>query len=338
MNTTNTNDNDTNNNTNHHVSSVSTSSVSANSVDIHSAAADRSFLILLCFFCFLAIAHHQGWFGLFGNAYNKQAGQLTNPIPSVKAEVKVTFFNVSEGEAILIQSPEGRNMLVDGGPNSDEMLQFLRQRNIKDIDIVVATHDDPQHIGGLLATPEFEPKQFIGNALVNNPNQGSSLWRTLINNLEDQGTIFEEARNQNLQLGSVNVNIIAPPEYTRSNSGQNNQSVAVRVEYGNFTTLLTGDSENAQTAAWMESGANVKGPMQVYQGAPSDRGDNARWLNYVKPNNVVIHIGKLGSYVPTPEIFQRYRNQGAEVYRTDQQGTISFIGYKNGRYTVKIDE
>lgn len=294
---------------------------------------DVFFLIFLALCMFLAIAHYHHWFGWFGP---NMGGMATG---SAREEVRVSFLNVSAGEAILVQSPEGKNLLIDGGPDQAELRTILNRMQVDEIDTVVATHDDTDHISGLFAATALSPQVLIGNSLIANPELGTPLWRRLMNSMQDSGAVMETARDQTVNLGSVEVDIVAPP--AGLGGGQNNQSVGVLVRYGKFKALMTGDSENPQTARWMSRGSpqgnRLAGPVQVYQGTPSPVGDREAWLRYINPANVVLHTGINSGYRPPADILQRYKDRSSQIYSTSESGIVTFIGRKNGGYEIKLD-
>ena len=88
---------------------------------------------------------------------------VTNADAATK-NLKVHFINVGQGDSILIQAPGGKNMLVDGGPRTagDDVVKFLKNKGVKSLDYVVATHPDADHIGGLInVLKTFKVKHFI---------------------------------------------------------------------------------------------------------------------------------------------------------------------------------
>lgn len=256
----------------------------------------------------------------------------TTPPPN--GQVSIQFLDVGQGDAILVRSPEGKTLLIDGGKSQSIMREQMAAHNISKIDVMVASHFDMDHIGGLIAAADAQPTYFINNGIA----ATTQAYQKLVNALEAQGTIFQKANNQTIKLGSAEIQVIAPPEGVGDD--QNLNSVGIAVRFGNFRALMTGDSEKRETSAWLEEGRpDVKGPFQVYKSIHhgASNGDHADWLASVQPENVVISVGDNSYGHPTREALALYRKTGAKVYRTDQQGTITFTASGDGQYTVKTE-
>lgn len=101
---------------------------------------------------------------------------------------------------------------------------------------------------------------------------------------------------------------------------------------------LSGDSESEETSAWLKKyPASFLGPIQVYKSIHhgASNGDNRNWLAAVRPKNVVISVGENNYGHPTQKALSLYRSVGAQVYRTDQLGTVTVTVKSNGQYTLK---
>ena len=252
-----------------------------------------------------------------------------------QGEVTVQFLDVGQGDAVLVRSPEGKTMLVDGGRSAARMGELLGKAGVNKIDLMVASHADADHIAGLVEAAKVAPPTLF----VNNGVAGTTqTWARLVTALQDGGTTFQKATGQTINLGSVKVQVIAPPP--GMGDEQNVNSVGIRVQYGDFAALMTGDSEKKETDAWRESGvAGVRGPVQVYKSIHhgASNGDNLNWLQTVKPENVVISVGENSYGHPTEQALALYKSQGLRLYRTDLQGTVTFKGRADGTYTVETD-
>lgn len=270
--------------------------------------------------------------GLFGGgdeggetaAEQQPAGQLT-----------VRFLDVGQGDAILVRSPEGKTMLYDGGRSAERMREHLETYGVDKIDLMVASHADADHIAGLVPAAErAKPQLFINNGIAGT----TQTWGRLVAALEEAGTTFQKANKQAINLGSVKVRVIAPPP--GMGDDQNENSVGVRIEFGEFRALLTGDSEKPETEAWLEQGRpEIRGPFQLYKSIHhgAANGDHPAWLAAVRPENVVIGVGENNYGHPTASALDLYRENGVRVYRTDRQGTVTFTASADGTYTVTTD-
>lgn len=260
----------------------------------------------------------------------KDEGGPTGSVGAPAGEVSVQFLDVGQGDAILVRSPEGKTMLVDGGRSTERMREQLQKHGVNKVDLMVASHADADHIAGLVeAAKTTHPTLFINNGL----GATTRTWENLVAALEGAGTTFQKANNQVVNLGSVKVRVIAPP--AGMGDDQNDNSVGVRVEFGRFVALLTGDSEKKETNAWLaENRAEIRGPVQVYKSIHhgAANGDHQAWLDVVKPENVVISVGDNNYGHPTQTALDLYKADNLRVFRTDRQGTVTFRGKADGTY------
>lgn len=250
-------------------------------------------------------------------------------------QVTVRFLDVGQGDAVLIRSPEGKTLLYDGGRSADRMRTHLDTYGVEKIDLMVASHADADHIAGLVPAAQLaKPRLFINNGMAGT----TRTWERLVTALEEAGTTFQKANGQAINLGSVRLKVITPP--AGMGSEQNENSVGLRLEFGNFRLLMTGDSEKPETQAWLvEDRPEIRGPFQLYKSIHhgAANGDHPAWLAAVRPENVVIGVGENNYGHPTKAALDLYKANGIRVYRTDRQGTVTFTGNADGTYTVTTD-
>ncbi|ACO47270.1 putative Competence protein ComEC, Hydrolase (Metallo-beta-lactamase superfamily)-like protein precursor [Deinococcus deserti VCD115] len=262
----------------------------------------------------------------------EQPAETSTTTPA--GEVTIRFLDIGQGDAVLVRSPEGKTMLVDGGRSAERMREHMKTYGIEKIDLMVASHADADHIAGLVAAAEARPRLFINNGL----SGTTRTWERLVDALREQGTTFQKANKQVINLGSVKVRVIAPP--AGMGSDQNENSVGLRLEFGDFRALMTGDSEKPETQAWLEQDRpEIRGPFQVYKSIHhgAANGDHQAWLASVRPENVVISVGENNYGHPTRTALKLYDQNGIRTYRTDEQGTVTFTGKADGTYTVTTD-
>ena len=246
----------------------------------------------------------------------------------------LTFIDVGQGDAVLIRSPTGQNVLYDGGRPAEEVLGYLQAVGVTTLDLVIASHADADHIGGLEAVVRaYQPKLFLDNGLTHD----TQTYRGLLRAVRDAGSQVVPPTARRIGLGDAALQIIPPPDDAGLSS--NDHSVGVIVSYGKFRAALTGDAEGPEVRWWLDNVPELLEPVAVYKAAHhgSPNGDSEESMATFKPKTVVISVGKDNAYGhPSEEALALYKGVGAEVYRTDQSGTVQVAAAQNGSYQVSV--
>lgn len=251
-------------------------------------------------------------------------------------DLVIRFLDVGQGDAILVTSPEGKTALYDGGRSEPRMRELLSQYGVRSLDLIVASHADADHITGLLAAAKLEPRFYVNNGIAGTTVTFSKLTAAL----QAAGTQGLVASDRTLNLGSVKLSILPPPA-GMPKGDQNLNSVGLLIEYDGFRSLLTGDSETAETRGWLAKYlTSTLGPIDVYKSIHhgARNGDHSAWLAAVRPKNVVIGVGENNYGHPTAEALTLYRKAGATVFRTDLNGTVTVTVKPGGSYTITAEK
>ena len=249
-------------------------------------------------------------------------------IPAVDSVLRVTFLDVGQGDAVLIQAPGGQVALIDAGP--DDIVAALRGFGVHAIDLAVATHPHADHIGGMTGVIETFPVRFY---MDNGEPHTTQTYRRLLAALDARPEItYLEAVPRTLTLGEVEIEVLPllPPGTTELND----RSIALVVRYGTFTAFLSGDSEVRQLTHLVGRGVV---PETVLLKAPhhgSDNGFTWEFLDAARPRVVVISVGRNLYGHPKPAALRAFQASGATVFRTDRRGHVSVAGHENGDYEV----
>lgn len=237
--------------------------------------------------------------------------------------LKVHFIDVGQGDAILIQTPAGQNMLVDAGENDcgSLVVNYLISQGVKDLDIVVGTHPHSDHIGGLDTVINRLPVKNIFMPKVTNTTQS---FRDVLDAVKNQGLKITVAKaGVDLTLDGVDCRFIAPLQ--NSYEDLNNYSAVIKLDYGSQSFLLTGDAETDSEAQMLSSGVNLKSTVLKVGHHGSYSSSGSRFLKAVAPQYAVIMVGRDNQYGhPHTQTLNRISGAGIKVYRTDQDGTIVF--------------
>lgn len=242
----------------------------------------------------------------------------------------VWFLDVGQGDAILIEAPDGRQILVDGGPSpaalGDELGAVLPFWD-RSLDLLVLTHPDADHLTGLL--PLFE-RYRIGGVVHSLGASGAAAgtWQYL---LDQHGIVpYAAARGARLEVGPVLLTVLNPAAGAGIAGGDNNDaSVVLRLDYGPTSILLTGDAEEAAETAMMAAGLPLDADILKVGHHGSGGGTSAAFLARVKPQLAIIPVGADNRFGhPAPDLLDRLASM--TVLRTDQRGRIEVVADRAG--------
>ncbi|MCL6635885.1 MAG: MBL fold metallo-hydrolase, partial [Peptococcaceae bacterium] len=249
----------------------------------------------------------------------QQAGPAGSP-----GALRVHFLDVGQGDAILVQFPDGRNMLVDAGKNDSAaaVTGYLKKNGVSRLDFLVGTHPHEDHIGSLDAViKNFE----TGQVLMPRATATTQTFRDVLAAVEKKGLQIRTAKAgvDILEGGEFSARILAP-----NGSGYeslNNYSAVIKVKYRDVAFLLTGDAEELSEKEMLEAGADLRAQVLKVGHHGSSSSTSAAFLKAVSPRYAVISVGAGNDYRhPHQVTLDRLKKAGVSVLRTDQKGTIVF--------------
>ncbi len=242
----------------------------------------------------------------------------------------VYTLDVGQGDAILLRSPRGRLILVDGGPDPvllsarlGELLPFWRRR----IDLVVSTHVDGDHLTGLMPVAQ---RYRVKAALASPCGAESALMVAWQAALREQGVTPLTAvagLRVDVEPGlTVTVLHPGPGAYCGDGGDLNDLSVVCLVEYGAARILLTGDVSEAVERELVAAHALHDITLLKAGHHGSGASSSEALLSEARPAVTAISVGRNNGYGhPAPVVLERLTALGGRVQRTDEQGTIEFI-------------
>jgi competence protein ComEC len=239
----------------------------------------------------------------------------------------VAFLDVGQGDAILITLPDGRQMLVDGGPSATELNWRLGQEMPfwdRTLEMVINTHPDADHLGGLVPLLDrYEVKQ----ALVSDVEGSSQLyqeWETEL--IETQLTPVVGQIGTQLALGEgVIATILSPSPDIAHIDEANNHSLVLHLQFGQISYLLPGDIEEPVERRLVQTGQPLAATVLKSPHHGSKTSSSEAFLTAIDPQVVVISVGEDNRFGhPSPEVLERYAAHDLPVLRTDYHGTIEF--------------
>src|SRR6266705_1762966 len=241
----------------------------------------------------------------------------------------VHFLDVGQGDAAVLRTPNHRWIVIDGGPRTPEsdagrrvVVPFLRRQGAGRLAVVVATHGDADHLGGLPAVVDaLDPE------LVLEPGEplGRPLYLEFLAAVEASDARWHAARaGDRVEVDGVTLEVLSPDSlWLALPLDVNEHGVVLRVTFGAVRLLFQAD-----TGLPVEGRlAGTVGPVELlkvgHHGSRSATSD--AWLAELRPHEAVISVGRRNHYGhPAPEVLERLARHGITILRTDERGTITF--------------
>jgi beta-lactamase superfamily II metal-dependent hydrolase len=247
--------------------------------------------------------------------------------PLSAQSLELYFLDVGQGDAVLIREG-GKTALIDAGPDG-RVLAFLRALGVDTLDLVVASHNHADHIGGMTGVlAGTVVRYYLDNGI---PHTTATYQRT-IHAVRASGAQYLQATRRSITLGSARLRILTPSP----SRDHNNSSVGVLVEYGTFRALLTGDSEIGELEHWLraDSVPRVQVLKVAHHGAGN--GTSLAWAHATQPWVAVISVGQPNRYGhPSASVVAAWEGVGARVYRTDTHGTLLVYADRGGSFSIR---
>lgn len=259
-------------------------------------------------------------------------------IGSAQTAVNTYFINVGQGDSQYIELPNGKTVLIDGGPSASEnsaIVSFLKKRNIKTIDYLVLTHPHKDHYEGLnYVFDNLQVNNFYDTRVINiskitfKPSKGAVEIRQKALR-EPNCKIFYPRAGEKLDWSqAVNINVLhsCPDEFkTKDNDVVNNCSIVIKLNYNNIGILFAGDVQLEGISEMLSLYSDLL-PSKILKVSHhgSKNATNAQFLEKVMPEIAIIEVGRNIYGHPTEEVLQLLEDINAIIYRTDIDGTIKY--------------
>ncbi len=230
--------------------------------------------------------------------------------------------DVGQGDSFLI-THGFHQILIDGGRGRavlsclDKHLPFWDRQ----LDMVVASHDDDDHIGGLKEVVErYEVKSLVYNGKTNSSNQ----WQILESQLGQKSKLIM-ARGQRYTLKGMDLQFIWPVSEVKAEDEDNQNSVVLRLEHGSFSVIFTGDIDTVTEENLIKSSQTLASTVLKVSHHGSKSSTSDEWLTAVTPIVALIGVGKNSYGHPHPEVLERLQDKDVMIYRTDKIGAIELV-------------
>lgn len=245
---------------------------------------------------------------------------------------RLVVLDVGQGDAILLQTPDGSDVLVDGGPDDpragrgvvERLAQYLPPSD-RTLELVVLTHPDADHVGGLPAVAEHFQIERVLETAVRSTSRADRAWEAA---LDAQQTVRLEATSgQVITIGGVTLTVLWPPADTPADAEpRNDTSVVLHVRYGEIDVLLTGDISDDVEQRLVTTGVlpDVEVLKVPHHGSISSSSEE--FLDVLQPEYALISVGQSNRYGhPHPVVLRRFQQRGIEIWRTDVEGDVVMV-------------
>lgn len=218
-------------------------------------------------------------------------------------------------------------MLYDGGGRSysSYVVAYLKDNNINTLSFLIASHYDDDHINGLVGVLNTTTVETV---LTPDYETDSNIYQSFRSMLENNGApeIHPKAGNAYM-LGDAEIQVVGPENY--SYDDENDNSIVIRIVYGDFSCVITGDASEEAEADILASGCDLDSDVYIVGHHGSSTSSSTSFVNAISPEYAVISAGSGNSYGhPTEKTLSTLKDAGVELYRTDVQGEI--ICYSDG--------
>ncbi|MBU4216869.1 MBL fold metallo-hydrolase [Candidatus Parcubacteria bacterium] len=244
-------------------------------------------------------------------------------------QLKVSFLDVGQGDSVLIQTPYGQNILIDGGP--DDSVTYGLSKNLpwwdRTIDLMILTHPHDDHVSGLLDVIKRYNVKKIAYTGVAHGSPNYLAWIKLVRNKKIPIVIIDQPRK--IVLGDeCYLDVLYPMDSLLNNEVDNinNSSIVAKLVYKNIKFLLTGDIEKAVEVKLLANNTDISAHILKLAHHGSDTSSAEDFLTKVNPDIAVISVGKNNTFGhPGGRIINRIERIGKRIFRTDLDGEVDFV-------------
>ena len=239
---------------------------------------------------------------------------------SAAAQTTVHILDVGQGLSVLVES-QGHTMLYDGGDSdrSSYTVSYLQQHAVSSLDYVVASHYDADHLNRIVGALNVFPAQTVWGPDYTTETRIYQSFQSVL--AAKALTCTQPAVGSQYQLGDAQIQILAPSgsDYDKPND----HSIALRIQDGNTSFLLTGDAEQESEAEMLSSGLPLASTVYVAGHHGSSTSSSREFVEAVRPEYAVISCGAGNPYGnPHKETLETLQAVDASIFRTDELGAI----------------
>lgn len=258
-------------------------------------------------------------------------------ISQTQGDMTVHFIDIGTGDSALI-TQGNYNILIDSGDSSidKKVISYLQKRGVNELDLVVATHQDKDHVGEMASIIDnFNVKDFWMPEVPEELLPETEDFTSMMLALENKGVCVKSPQKGDVfAVGNIHIQVLSPAkEYKEIND----YSLVLKLKYRETEFLFTGDAgEKAEEQMLLDFGDELKADV-IKAAHHGSRSSNTReFLTAVSPDIAVISTGYNTYNLPSPQVVLRLESMGVETYQTRYSGTVVLIS--DGFYIEALTE
>lgn len=235
----------------------------------------------------------------------------------------IHFIDVDQGDSILIKY-ENQEMLIDCGKNSEghDVLDYLEDEGVTEIDYLLVTHPDSDHIGGC---DEVIKGMRTNTIIMNGEDKETFSYKEFMREVDDEQLIIAR-KGHSWTIGPANIEVI---QVSNDYDDSNQNSIVTKLTHVNTEVLLTGDCDRECEEELISK--DIRSDILKVAHHGSKFGSNEDFLRKVRPEVAIISVGENNNYGhPARETLDRLNDEGVTIYRTDLRGDIIVKSDGNG--------
>lgn len=248
--------------------------------------------------------------------------------------LRATFLDVGQGDCTLVEFPHGKRMLIDGGGlygdfdvGENVIAPFLWKRRILKVDYLVLSHPQPDHYKGLLFIAQhFGPREFWHNGMISD----ASTYEELLNVIKEKETTMVKVEDGFIRtFRDVRVEALHPaegwmPAGKNKRGWTNNNSLVLRIVFGDHSFLFTGDIEKEAETRLLRDDKKLGAHVLKVPHHGSKTSSTYYFVEQVSPQYAIFTLGyKNIFHFPSTRVVGRYKERDCQILRTDLDGAIT---------------
>lgn len=245
---------------------------------------------------------------------------------SAPDHLQVSFFDVGQGDSIFIETPEKHQVLIDGGPGYSKVLEGLSSAMPfwdKEIDLIILSHPETDHMTGLFSVLENYKIDNILWTGIEKEGEKFETWKRMIN--DEGANVYYANSGDAVVMNDVILEIISPKELLRGKEfdDSNETSIVSKLSYLDSSFLFAGDISSKTEKLLFDS--NIDSDVLKIPHHGSKYSTSEEFLSKISPLISVIQVGKNSYGHPTEEVLTRLDNSGIKILRNDTNGNIKIV-------------